>query len=360
MPEPLTNPAAWFWIAFALAAAGTPLARLIAIRCNILDHPKSGEHKTHEEPVPYMGGLFLMVAVALTLAVTGLALPYSNGSTLGGGNGTPPEVAVPFAVLALIYIFAAGLLDDIGGIGQGYKMVHIGLAATLLYLAGIRVEWTPWHAINYPLSLFWFIGITNAANLMDNMNGLSGGTGAIAAFGYALLAVLRGDPVAASVALALSGALLGFLIYNFPKAKIFLGDAGAMTLGFSLALLGLLTGRPSENLAQPDPSLPQVLAAIYMTGIFIADTFFVAFSRGARKRHFWDGGKDHTSHRFVNLGLSKVQAVLAVYALTAFIVGGAVLMYFLPSAALGAAVAVALLLGGILFWWRLDRIPVTG
>lgn len=358
MPELLHKPAIWFWIALFIALVGTPIARQLAIKFDILDHPRAGQHKTHREPTPYLGGLFLTIAVLITFAVCGTWLPYENGATLGGiTNGIPREVNVPLACLAIVYIFVLGLLDDIGGSGQGYKMSHIGVAGTLLYLSGIHVEWTPWHAVNYPLTIFWLLGITNAANLMDNMNGLSSGTGAIVAFGYALLATLRNDPVSAAIALALSGGLLGFWVYNFPKAKIFLGDAGAMTLGFTLATLGLLTGRPSENLGA-DPTIPQVLASIYMTSIFIADTFFVAFSRGARKIHFWDGGKDHTSHRFVNLGLTPVQAVLAVYSLAAILTASAAAMYFLPSAIHGGILAVVILSGSIAFWHRLDRVPV--
>lgn len=358
MPDLLLKPAAWFWIALLVSLAGTPVARLIAIRFDILDHPKSGNHKTHNEPTPYLGGLFLTLAVLVTFLVVGYQLPYANGALMGASSaGFDREVHVPLACLAIVYIFLLGLYDDINGSGQGYKMTHIGLAATLLYLSGIHVEWTPWHAVNYPLTIFWLLGITNAANLMDNMNGLSSGTGAIVAFGYALLATLRNDPVSAALALALSGGLLGFWVYNFPKARIFLGDSGAMTMGFVLAMLGLMTGRPSANLG-PDPTIPQVLAAIYMTGIFVADTFFVAFSRGARKIHFWDGGKDHTSHRFVNLGLTAVQAVLAVYSLAALMTFGAATMYFLPSVQQSGLLAALILAGSIAFWRRLDRVPV--
>ena len=354
------NPATYFWTALLLSVAGTPLARLLALRYDIQDKPQTSQHKTHAAPTPYLGGLFLAIAVVATFWFVGFHLTAPDGSVLGLAHGKfRNEVNVPLACLAVVYIFLLGLYDDLTASTQGYKMSHIGVAGTLLYLSGVRVEWTPWHLVNYPLTLFWMLGITNAANLMDNMNGLSSGTGAIVAFGYAMLARFRGDAPSEALALATCGGLLGFWVYNFPKAKIFLGDAGAMTLGFMLAILGLLTGRPSEALG-PDPTVPQVLASILMTSIFIGDTFFVAFSRGARKIHFWEGGKDHTSHRFVNLGLSKVQAVLACYSLAAILTIAAAGLYFLQTAELGVAAALAILIGSIAFWRRLDRVPVKG
>ncbi|MEO7995507.1 MAG: MraY family glycosyltransferase [bacterium] len=354
----LANPALYFWIALVVSLGGTPLARSLAIRFNIQDHPRAGAHKTHQNPTPYLGGMFLFIAVLGTIAWAGYHLRLPDGSFLGlASKAGPAELNIPLACAAIAYIFFLGLYDDISVSEAGYKMSHIGVAATLLYLAGIRVEWTDYHIINYPLTIFWMLGITNAANLMDNMNGLSSGTGAIVAFGYALLAALRGDPATEAIALAVCGGLLGFWVFNFPKAKIFLGDSGAMTLGFLLAMLGLLTGRPSTALGA-DPTIPQVLASIYMTSIFIADTFFVAFSRGARKIHFWEGGKDHTSHRFVNLGLTPVQAVLACYSLAAILTGAAASLFFIPSAETAAITAMLILVGSVLFWRQLDRVPV--
>ncbi|HYE76974.1 MAG TPA: MraY family glycosyltransferase [bacterium] len=360
MPQ-FQNPALYFWLCLALGLLGTPLARLLALRFNILDHPKAGAHKHHREPTPYLGGLAMFLGLSWALWHVGTNLYQPDGSLLGVATAAGPrELNLPLAIGAVAYIFLLGLYDDITVSEAGYKMAHIGVASTLLYIAGVGVEFTPWHLVNYPLTLFWMLGITNAANLMDNMNGLSSGTGAIVAFGYAILAAQRGDLATMASALALCGGLMGFWVYNFPKARIFMGDAGAMTLGFTLAMLGLLDGRSSDALKVADPTLPQTLAAIYMVGIFIADTFFVAFSRGARKIHFWEGGKDHTSHRFVNLGLTPVQAVLACYSLAAILAGAAAGLYFLPSAPLGIVGAIAIVAAGIAFWRQLDRVPVKG
>lgn len=355
------HPALYFWACLALSLLGTPLARLIAIKYDIQDHPRSGAHKTHRVATPYLGGLFLFIGLLFCIWHVGANLRLPDGSLLGFTTPAGPrELNVPLACLALLYIFLLGLYDDISVSEAGYKMSHIGIASTLLYIAGVGVEFTPWHIVNYPLTIFWMLGITNAANLMDNMNGLSSGTGAIVAFGYAILAGMRGDLATMAISLALCGGLLGFWVYNFPRAKIFMGDAGAMTLGFTLAMLGLMAGRHSDALKVADPSLPQTLAAIYMVGIFIADTFFVAFSRGARKIHFWEGGKDHTSHRFVTLGLSPVQAVLACYSLAAILTAAAAGLYFLPSAAMGILGGIGIVAAGIAFWRRLDRVPVSG
>ena len=157
--------------------------------------------------------------------------------------------------------------------------------------------------------------------------------------------------LAAVVALALiiAGAYLGFLPFNFPKARIFLGDGGSIILGFSLATLGLMVGRHT--------GIMTTLAPIYIVGLFVFDTFFVAFSRWARKIYFWEGGLDHTSHRFVSIGYSKTYSVMLVWMLNILFGLNAVILWH-SQTFYGAILAIVILALGIIFWWRLDKIPV--
>lgn len=327
------NPFSFFILAMVLVLAGTPLARLIALRFNVVDKP--GQKKIHHIPTPYLGGLFIYIAVVASgyLAVKNLI--------------TIEPIHPVFLLVSFSLMFLVGLLDDLKKFPPVLKMFAIGVAATILYLAGYSVEFTSYHVINYPLTLFWFLGITNAANLMDNMNGLASGCGVITALFMAYLAVLRADPAVAALALIIAGAYLGFLPYNFPKAKIFLGDAGSIVLGFSLATLGLMVGRHTGVMT--------TLAPIYLVGLFVFDTFFVAFSRWARKIYFWEGGLDHTSHRLVSFGYSKTYAVMLVWFINVIFGLNAVILWH-SSILYGTFLAVIVFALGVVFWWKLDKI----
>jgi UDP-GlcNAc:undecaprenyl-phosphate GlcNAc-1-phosphate transferase len=329
------NPFSFFIIAVIIVLAGTPLARVIALRFNVVDKPD--RRKIHHAPTPYLGGLFIYIAIVL------------SGYFATKNLITIEPIYPIFLFASLSLVFLAGLLDDLIGLPAGVKMISIGVSATVLYLAGYSVEFTPYHVINYPLTLFWFLGITNSANLMDNMNGLASGCGVITALFMAYLAVLRTDPAVAALALIIAGAYLGFLPYNFPKAIIFLGDAGSIVLGFSLATLGLMVGRHT--------GIMTTLAPIYLVGLFVFDTFFVAFSRWARKIYFWEGGMDHTSHRFVSLGYSKTYSVMLVWFLNVIFGLNAVILWH-SSVLYGTFLAVIVFALGVAFWWKLDKVPV--
>ncbi|MBU1023215.1 undecaprenyl/decaprenyl-phosphate alpha-N-acetylglucosaminyl 1-phosphate transferase [bacterium] len=331
----ITNPAFCLLIALVITLVGTPIARSIALKFNIVDKPDF--RRIHHEPTPYLGGLFIYIAIIVAgfFAIT-------NFMTL--------ESLAPVSLfVGLTLVFLAGLLDDLFSLPAGVKMISIGVAASLLYVNGFSVEFTQYHFINYPLTLFWFLGITNSANLMDNMNGLASGCSVITSLFMAYLAYLRSDPSLIGLALAVAGAYLGFLKYNFPKAKIFLGDSGSIILGFSLAALGLMVGRHTGPMT--------TLAPIFLVGLFVFDTFFVAFSRWARKIYFWEGGLDHTSHRFVSLGFSNTTAVMMVWGINVVFGLNAVILWH-SSIAYGTALAIIIFLLGIAFWRRLDQVPI--
>lgn len=336
---------------FFITFTGTPIVRMFALKFGIVDAPIVGSSKTHEKPTPYLGGISLFIALLIGSFIV-LSQTYRI---------MPAGFNLWLILAAITVIFAVGLWDDIRGMIPGIKMLMLGVAGTILFFGGVKVTFIPeaWgiagQVISWALTLFWILGITNAANLMDNMNGLSAGTGIVAGLSILVIGTIGNDPITIGLSLVLVGSLLGYLPYNFPKATIFFGDAGSIVLGFFLSFLGLIAGRmPSpDNLH----SLSHILAPILVVGIFVFDTFFVAFSRGKRKINFWWGGKDHTSHRFVNYGFSKTFAVILVWILGAIFGLFGILTKISPWW-LALILTIILLGSGIWFWRLLDKIPV--
>jgi len=338
-------------IPFFVTIFGTPIARDIAIKLGIVDAPIAGSSKIHEKPIPYLGGLPLFAAM-----VAGMLIVFHET------HSVLPDGFLPWlAIASLCLIFLVGLWDDLLGMTPGVKMLMLAISATALFFAGGRITFIPetWgiagQVISWLLTVFWILGITNSANLMDNMNGLAAGMGIVAGLAMFGIAAIGKDPVGIGLSLILLGGLLGYIPYNYPKAQIFFGDAGSIALGFYLSFLGLIVGR------MPAPegfsAASHTLAPIVVVAVFVFDTFFVAFSRGKRKINFWWGGKDHTSHRFVNFGFSKQLAVVLCWLLGA-IAGGFGLLIKISPGWLGTLLAVFMLASGIWFWRQLEKVPV--
>ncbi len=338
-------------IPFFATIIGTPIARDLAIRLGIVDSPVAGSSKTHEKATPYLGGLPLFIGL-----IAGTYMVLNQAARI------LPDDFKPWLILsAITLIFLVGLWDDLWGMIPGVKMLMLGVAGTVMFFGGAKIGFIPetWgifgQVIAWVLSLFWVLGITNSANLMDNMNGLAAGSGVVIGFSLLAIAIIGSDPVGIGLAIVLIGVLIGYLPYNFPRASIFFGDAGSITLGFYLSFLGLMVGRMPA--AEGIHAFSHTIAPILTVGILVFDTFFVAFSRGKRKINFWWGGKDHTSHRFVNYGFSKVFAVVLVWLLAA-VFGGVGILAKLSSPWLAGLEAVVLLLVGIWFWRQLEKIEV--
>ncbi|MCX6645862.1 MAG: MraY family glycosyltransferase [bacterium] len=338
-------------IPFFATFVGTPIARMLAIHFHIVDKPIEGSSKTHADSTPYLGGLPLFLAIL-----------FGSFVVLKQGYHILPAGFNLWLILTAIFlIFAVGLWDDVLGMIPGVKMSMLAVAGTILFFGGGRITFIPeaWGAIgqiiSWALTLFWILGITNAANLMDNMNGLAAGTGIVAGLSILAIGIIGHDAISIGLSLVLIGGLLGYIPYNFPKASIFFGDAGSIVLGFYLSFLGLIAGRlPSPENLSP---LSHTLGPILVMGVLVFDTFFVAFSRGKRKINFWWGGKDHTSHRFVNYGFSKMFAVILVWILGAIFGAVGILVKISPWW-LAILLTIALFIGGIWFWRLLDKIPV--
>ncbi|RYE94666.1 MAG: hypothetical protein EOO75_01370 [Myxococcales bacterium] len=221
--------------------------------------------------------------------------------------------AKPVALAGAVAMFALGMIDDIVQLRPSVKLGGQLLVAVATTAYGPVLPWTPLGPVNQAITVFWLVGVTNAVNLLDNMDGLSGGVVGIGALVQAYFFAAQGQMTEAAICCALAGALGGFLLFNFHPASIFMGDAGALFLGFTVASLALHQGYGRSR------SLVVTIAGpVLLLLIPIFDTTFVSITRTLRGRPISQGGRDHTSHRLVLLGLSERSAVLTLWALTLF------------------------------------------
>jgi len=316
----LTFPANIYLLAFAsallAAAASLPLWLTWCRRTGHVDDP--GHRKIHTDPTPLAGGL----AVA-----TGLFLPLllGIGALLAGSfsDTTAEPLRYGFGVrtLPLLAIFAGaagmvalGWLDDRHELRAGPKFAGQFLIALLVAAAGVRVTlFVPNLLFSYAVTILWILTVTNAFNFMDNMNGLCTGLGVIAAAWFAVHAALLGQYLVAALAFLTAGALLGFLPFNYPRASAFLGDAGSQFVGYLLAVLAIL-----PHFHTPDHPRPlAVLTPLLVLAVPLGDLAWVVMLRTLARKPFWIGDTNHLSHRLVRRGLSKAQAVFAIWLLAA-------------------------------------------
>jgi UDP-GlcNAc:undecaprenyl-phosphate GlcNAc-1-phosphate transferase len=292
-----------FGVALLAALLLTIPVRRLALRIGMVDRP--GPRKVHTEPIPLLGGLAIYAGVVLGLL-----------TALGGGERSQLIAILAGATLVVV----VGILDDRGLLHHQIKLfVGMPLAGIILLAAGIRAE--VFSALVAPplggwmdaaLTLVWVVGITAAFSILDHMDGLCAGTAACAALFFLITAVTAaaGPTLVSALAAAVLGAALGFLRWNFNPAKIFMGDGGAMMLGFLLAALGLKLD-VGGGLGQLSWLVP-----VLILGVPIFDTTLISISRSRRGLiPFTTPGKDHAAHRLSNLGLGHRGAVLVLYSL---------------------------------------------
>ncbi len=287
-------------IAVGASLALTPVIRWLARSKGVISAPK--DDRWHKDPTPLLGGGAIFAAFVIAILIAGPA-SVKVYTILGGVAG----------------IFALGLIDDIIGLNPQVKLIGQIIVSALMVTMGIRIEIIPWPAVSIPLTIFWMVALTNAFNLLDNMDGLACGVAAIASGVLLIFSLQAGDYTVAALSAALGGAALGFLYFNFNPASIFMGDCGSMILGFSLACFSILgTWQHATNL------VVSMTVPILVLGIPIFDTAFVTVTRKLRGAPISQGGRDHISHHLVRLGLSERRAVLTLYA-ASILIGAATL-----------------------------------
>lgn len=314
--------------AMILAIGGTPLIRRLALHYGVMDAPAA--RKIHASPVPLMGGAAIYIAFITALLFFGQRA-FIN------------EVVGIFVGATLISLM--GLVDDRWGLGSYVKLVGQLVAAGILIFSGVQVllfhNW-----IDIALSLMWIITITNALNLLDNMDGLSGGVAMIASVFFTLLAAMSDQYLVGALAATLAGACAGFLIHNWNPAHIFMGDTGSLFIGFLLAAVGIKL-RFYSNSNSITWMIPLLVLALPLF-----DTTLVFISRLRRgKNPLTTPGKDHISHRLATMTGSRREAVLICYLLAGAVGLAAVFLTqanYLEALAVGCGILVLALYG---LWW---------
>jgi UDP-GlcNAc:undecaprenyl-phosphate GlcNAc-1-phosphate transferase len=333
-------------LTFAIALTSTfgltiPVRRL-ALHFGIVDQPSS--RKLHQSPMPLLGGLAIYCGTVLAVMLTLDGQP--RGQVFG---------ILGAATLLLV----TGILDDRGLLHHQVKLfVAMPLAAVTLVVVGVRFhvasEFLPGPVGNnadVALTSLWVVGVTAAFSILDHMDGLVSGVAAIASFFFALLAILNGQVLVATLGTAVFGASLGFLRWNFKPARIFMGDGGAMFLGFMLATLGL-----KLRLTQT-PQTAAWMIPILVLAVPIFDTTLVTISRSRRGLiPFASPGKDHTAHRLANLRLGQRGAVLVIYGVGVFFGGLAVVLSRL-SLQTPTVLAIALALSALAIVALFEHLP---
>ena len=286
--------------AFLTCAMLTPLVRWVALKKGWVATPSAD--RWHEKPTALMGGISIFTAVfipCMWLADFGFIGQLLSGN---GISGLPSIGAI--LCLGSAFLFCLGLMDDFHNVKPQTKLVGQIVAAALVTGVGYRLHWFESLTLDTMATLIWIVGITNAFNLIDNMDGLCSGVGLVATAGLAVL--FSGVSAEAfHISLIFSGALAGFLIYNFNPAKIFMGDCGSLVIGFSI---GVLTLFYSET--DPATHVAVIAVPVMILMVPILDTTLVTAIRLLSGRKASTGGKDHTSHRLVLMGFSEKKAVL--------------------------------------------------
>ena len=315
-------------VALVASLVLTPLLLGLARQRGWVDRPKA--NRWHRQPVALMGGVAIAAALALGLGASGSlgALPWPVWAGAG-------------------LVFAAGFADDVWSLSPLAKLLVQLAAATAALGAGM----TAWAGaplwVSAPLTVVWVVGVTNAFNLIDGLDGLAGGLAVIGAGGLGAMAWRAGDPGAAAVAATVAAAAAGFLAFNRPPARVFMGDCGSMLLGYVLAVLGMAVH-------DAQPAATGIVAPALVLAVPLFDTTFVSLTRLGAGRSVFDGGTDHVHHRLALLWASEQKAVVALHgaslgaAALALVASGAG-----PAWTVAASAVVAAVAGGA--GWTLHR-----
>ena len=331
-------------LAFALAAATTPLIGRLAERVGMLDIP--GGRRNHPRPIPRPGGLSIAIAFGLTIAAFWLVDRFTGGPFL-----IPEEVRSPrftTTALAALLGMTVGFIDDAFELRARWQFLGLAIVSAIVIGAGIRIDFiddplgsgliqlvTP---VAVAFTFFWIVGMNVALNFIDGLDGLAAGVAAIAAATLGAIALLPqvSEPFVAWMAFTLAGATIGFLLFNFHPARLFMGSTGVVFVGTMLAVLSIF-------------GTAKVAAALLVLGVPIIDTFYVLVRRVFQRQPPFAPDRGHFHHRLLDVGLTHPQAVLIIYALTlgfgalAFVTTGRTQVFAFAGAVVLFGVAVVVL-----------------
>jgi UDP-GlcNAc:undecaprenyl-phosphate GlcNAc-1-phosphate transferase len=282
-----------------------PILRKVAFKFAVLDNPNQS-HKTHHEPIPYLGGFSIVFPVLILSAVSPMVFSLSRETVIQGLT----------LILPCIFISLVGLIDDIRNLSAPTRfltqLIASALASLFLIENNFLVRITEIPLLDFFISIFWIVGITNALNLIDNLDGAAAGLTVIASLSIFTASFLSNQFLLAIFSLTIGSAALGFLYWNRNPAKIYLGDAGSLFLGLALSVI----------LIQFDPSVQIISSAlvipIFIMAIPIIDTSVVVLSRVHRGISIFQGGRDHISHRVISRGVSRKRSTLLIWSLGSF------------------------------------------
>jgi UDP-GlcNAc:undecaprenyl-phosphate GlcNAc-1-phosphate transferase len=370
-------------VALVLSAGTVPFIRRLATNTGLVDDPRAGEYKTHSQATPYGGGICIAIGVMLPsiaalwwiIAVRPFLL-WDGGHLLTPWSGQtlfPLEPLSPTIeqlsqtvalLLAAFVVFCVGLADDWRRLSAGIRLFLQGCAALLLiaYVPGFRPEITRIVLVDAMIAIVWLVALTNAFNFLDNMNGLSAGVGAIAIAALSSLALASAHLPAAALGLLVVGATGGFLRYNFPRASIFMGDAGGLFLGFVSGALALLISNRLNELAGSTGFTTPGLLPLLCLSIPCYDLVSVVILRLHRRLPPWQGDTNHISHRLVQRGLSHVDAVVVIFLATALTCAVVVVAFVRPTLVAWSIVAIvgSILCIGLLDIFTRSALPKSG
>mgnify|MGYP006272574045 CR=1 FL=1 len=294
-----------FAISFVLVGLLTPVMRRVAIKFDVVDSPNES-HKTHKVPVPYLGGVAIVIGV---IVVSYGAVLFANFST--STFWLASSILIPGIVMAFV-----GLVDDIKQLTPWSRFVVQNVIGVISAITLIQTETigspTGSLIIDTAVTILWIVGITNAINFFDNLDGGASGTVAISSSFLFLLSFQNNQNLIAALSIVVAGSTIGFLLWNSPPARVYMGDAGALFLGLLIASLAIrLEPNPINKWASF--SVP-----IFLIAVPILDTSVAVTTRLARRISPFQGGQDHLSHRLMRLRLTKRESVITLWLLTVF------------------------------------------
>jgi UDP-GlcNAc:undecaprenyl-phosphate GlcNAc-1-phosphate transferase len=334
-------------IAMIVTVLLTPVVRRLSVQWGLVDEPDG--RKVHTAPISRLGGVAIFAGFMVAFAAQWIGEVYFGLP----GMFVDTRTELIGVLIGMVLIFLLGLFDDIYSLGPGLKFMGQLVAASVVVAAGLRIDFigSPLSGnlialglLSIPITLIYIAGFTNVINLIDGLDGLAAGVSAIAGGTFLVLALQGNHLEAAALAAALIGACLGFLRYNFNPASIFMGDSGALFLGFALAtisLLGVMKTVAAIALAVP----------LLIIGVPVFDTASAIVRRLRHKRPIQEADKGHIHHRLLGRGFDQRQTVLIIYAWSGALAIGAIAMRWSPSVIKYAAFVLLAVLTGFMAYW---------